>query len=126
MSNEELPEWLRPGIWVRNKLSPQMGRAFVMFVDEESCKGGFKYHLATPWKTHVRNDGWYTGGTVYPSGVDHWEPCEAAAALSAQPAQGPIEPWMEELLQDWERRDRPIDSTYAALHVRRILRMRKP
>ena len=81
-----LPEWLKPGVWVRNKLSPHQPRAFVMFVDTEHCKGGFQYHFEKPFKWHVRDEGWQTGGTVFPIGVEHWElaPSETARIESTE------------------------------------------
>ncbi len=80
-----LPSWLKPGIWVRSKVSPYMGRAFVMFVDEGECKGGFRYHLAEPWKAHVRDQAWHTGGTIFAIGVKDWEPCESPLSERAEP-----------------------------------------
>ena len=68
-----MPAWLRPGIWVRNKQAPYMGRAFIMFVDQEDYKGGFKYHLEHPYHAHSRDEGWQTGGTVFAAGLDSWE-----------------------------------------------------
>lgn len=68
-----LPAWLKPGVWVQNRHALYMGHAFVMFVDQADYKGGFRYHLARPWKAHVRDEGWHTGGTVTPVGVDSWE-----------------------------------------------------
>ena len=72
---QQIPAWLCPGIWVRNKCAPYEGRAFVMFVDEGQCKGGFQYHLEVPWKNRATDEGWQTGGTCFNSGLESWEQC---------------------------------------------------
>jgi len=33
--------------------------------------------LAFPYKIHYMDEGWVTGGTVTPTGLDYWEQCES-------------------------------------------------
>lgn len=86
-STPRCPEWLRPGMWVRNRLSPFMGRAFVLFVDQHDYKGGFSYHLEKPYKIHVTDEGWRTGGTAFATGMDGWEPAEEVVSETGDSAR---------------------------------------
>lgn len=64
-------EDFKPGMWIRSKLEPNLGRAFVLFVKD----GVVTYHLERPYAPHPRLiDGWTTGGSLYPPGFENWEP----------------------------------------------------
>ena len=69
-------EDFKPGMWIRSKFEPHIGRAFVLFVHDDKS---VTYHLERPYCAHPRlSPGWTTGGTIYEAGFDNWEPANLA------------------------------------------------
>ena len=73
-------EDFKPGMWIRCKLEPHLGRAFVLYVKDDSVS----YHLEQPYCPHPRlGMGWLTGGTLYPAAFEYWEPVQSVPTAAA-------------------------------------------
>lgn len=67
-------EDVKPGMWLRNKLSDLGGHVFVLYLTDT---GGFKYHVEQPYVMHPRlSPGWVTSGECYAIGVENYEPAK--------------------------------------------------